>query len=55
MASLFVFMNGHEVGEYIQHRSGAQAFMYNDSWQNAEYAIPISLSTVGWTPSLRKK
>ncbi len=44
MASLFVFMNGHEVGEYIQHRSGAQEFIYNNSWLNAEYAIPISLS-----------
>lgn len=44
MASLFVFMNGHEVGEYIQHRNGAQEFVYSDSWQEAEYAIPISLS-----------
>ena len=44
MASLFVFMNGHEVGEYIQHRSGAQEFVYNESWQMATYAIPISLS-----------
>lgn len=44
MASLFVFMNGHEVGEYIQHRNGAQEFVYSDSWQKAEYAIPISLS-----------
>jgi len=44
MASLYVFMNGHAVGEYIQHRSGAQEFVYSDSWQNAEYAIPISLS-----------
>jgi len=44
MASLFVFMNGHEVGEYIQHRNGAQEFVYKDSWKNAEYAIPISLS-----------
>jgi serine/threonine-protein kinase HipA len=44
MASLFVFMNGHEVGEYIQHRNGAQEFVYSEAWQNAEYAIPISLS-----------
>ncbi len=44
MAALFVFMNGHNIGKYIQHRSGAQEFVYNDLWQNAEYAIPISLS-----------
>lgn len=44
MASLFVYMNGYEVGEYIQHRSGAQEFIYNDLWQSADYAIPISLS-----------
>ena len=44
MADLFVYMNGHEVGKYIQYRSGAQEFVYNDLWQNAEYAIPISLS-----------
>lgn len=44
MASLFVLMNGHEVGVYIQHRSGAQEFVYNESWRMAEYAIPISLS-----------
>jgi len=44
MADLFVFMNGHDVGRYIQHRSGAQEFVYNNLWQNAEYAIPISLS-----------
>lgn len=44
MADLFVYMNGHEVGKYIQHRSGAQEFVYNDLWQSAEYAIPISLS-----------
>ncbi|VAW69342.1 Toxin HigB / Protein kinase domain of HipA [hydrothermal vent metagenome] len=44
MASLYVFMNGHEVGEYIQRPGGAQEFVYRDSWQNAEYAIPVSLS-----------
>lgn len=44
MASLFVYMNGHEVGEYIQYRSRAEEFIYNDVWQSASYAIPISLS-----------
>lgn len=44
MATLYVFMNGHEVGEYIQHRSGAQEFVYSESWQNSGYATPISLS-----------
>ena len=44
MASLFVYMNGYEVGEYIQHRGGAQEFIYSDSWKSTDYAIPISLS-----------
>lgn len=26
MASLYVYMNGYEVGEYINHSSGAQEF-----------------------------
>lgn len=44
MASLFVYMNGYEVGEYIQRRSGAQEFIYSDSWLERKGAIPLSLS-----------
>ena len=44
MASLFVYMNGYEVGEYIQRRSGAQEFIYSDSWLNRKGAVPLSLS-----------
>jgi len=44
MASLFVYMNGYEVGEYIQRSNGAQEFVYSDSWLERKTAIPISLS-----------
>lgn len=45
MASLFVYMNGYEVGEYIQYKSGAQEFIYSDAWlAHGEIAIPLSLS-----------
>lgn len=44
MPSLFVYMNGYEVGEYIQRRSGAQEFVYSDSWAERKAAIPLSLS-----------
>jgi serine/threonine-protein kinase HipA len=45
MASLFVYMNGLEVGEYIQRRGGAQEFVYSDAWlERNELAIPLSLS-----------
>lgn len=44
MATLYVYMNGNEVGEYVQSRSGAQEFIYADSWMDNENAIPISLS-----------
>lgn len=44
MASLFIYMNGYEVGEYIQHRSGAQEFIYCDYWLNNKSAVPLSLS-----------
>lgn len=44
MASLFVYMNGNEVGEYIQHRGGEQEFKYHDSWLEQRGAIPLSLS-----------
>lgn len=45
MASLFIYMNGYEVGEYIQRSSGAQEFIYSDSWlEQGGTAIPLSLS-----------
>jgi serine/threonine-protein kinase HipA len=45
MASLFVYMNDYEVGEYIQHKSGAQEFIYSDAWiEHAALAVPLSLS-----------
>jgi serine/threonine-protein kinase HipA len=37
-------MNGYEVGEYIQRRSGAQEFNYFETWLENENAIPMSLS-----------
>ena len=44
MASLFAYMNGYEVGEYIQRRNGAQEFIYSDSWLERGGAVPLSLS-----------
>ncbi len=44
MASLFVYMNGYEVGEYIQRASGAQEFVYSSSWLERRAAVPLSLS-----------
>lgn len=45
MATLYVYMNGHQVGEYIQHKSGAQEFVYSDAWlRRGADAIPLSLS-----------
>jgi len=44
MASLYIYMNGYEVGEYIQHRSGAQEFIYSDTWLERSGAIPLSIS-----------
>lgn len=44
MASLYVYMNGFEVGEYINRSSGAQEFIYNDRWLEQAAAIPLSLS-----------
>jgi serine/threonine-protein kinase HipA len=44
MAILYVYMNGNEVGEYIQRRSGAQEFNYFDAWLENENSIPVSLS-----------
>jgi serine/threonine-protein kinase HipA len=44
MAALIVYMNGIEVGEYINHSSGAQEFIYNDNWLEQSAAVPLSLS-----------
>jgi len=44
MTSLFIYMNGYEVGEYMQHNSGAQEFRYCNSWYEHKNAIPLSLS-----------
>ncbi|VAW71251.1 Toxin HigB / Protein kinase domain of HipA [hydrothermal vent metagenome] len=44
MASLYVYMNGLVVGEYIQHKGGGQEFIYDDSWSDRRSAIPLSLS-----------
>ncbi len=44
MASLYLYMNGYEIGEYVQWSSGAQEFNYVDSWLERRDAIPISLS-----------
>ena len=45
MASLYVYMNGYEVGEYIQRGSGAQEFIYSDDWlERKGSAIPLSQS-----------
>lgn len=42
--SLFVYMNGEHVGEYIYHKSGAQEFYYSQNWLEHESPIPLSLS-----------
>ncbi len=44
MALLYVYMNGYEVGQYINHPSGAQEFIYSDAWLKEPAAIPLSLS-----------
>ncbi len=44
MSSLFIYMNGLEVGEYQQSRSGAQSFNYADSWIERNNPTPLSLS-----------
>lgn len=44
MASLFVYMNGYEVGEYTQEKNGAQHFIYSDSWLAQKGSVPLSLS-----------
>jgi len=44
MATLYVYMNGSEVGEYTQARNGEQQFSYADTWLANSKAIPVSLS-----------
>jgi serine/threonine-protein kinase HipA len=44
MASLFVYMNGYEVGEYLTQKSGAQQFIYCDAWLQHPAGIPLSIS-----------
>lgn len=44
MAALFIYMNGYEVGQYIQHRSGSQELIYSDDWLSRRGAVPLSLS-----------
>lgn len=44
MPTLYVYMNGYEVGEYIQRKSGAQEFNYFETWLENKNAIPMSLS-----------
>lgn len=44
MPKLYIYMNGYEVGEYIQSGSGAQEFSYFDTWLERSNAIPISIS-----------
>ena len=44
MASLFIYMNGREVGEYIRHRGGVHELVYSDSWLGLRGAMPLSLS-----------
>lgn len=44
MSSLFIYMNGYEVGEYSQKKNGAQYFIYSDSWLAQKAAVSLSLS-----------
>jgi len=44
MSSLFIYMNGLDVGEYRQSSSGAQSFNYSDSWIDRNNPTPLSLS-----------
>ena len=43
-SSLFIYMNGHEVGEYIQRSGGVNELVYNDAWLELRGALPLSLS-----------
>ena len=42
--SLFIYMNGRAVGEYIRHSGAAHELEYSDSWLGLKGAIPLSLS-----------
>lgn len=44
MASLFIYMNGYEVGEYVRRHGGVHELIYSDSWFGLKGAIPLSLS-----------
>lgn len=44
MASLYLYINGREVGEYIQRKQGVQELVYANSWLNLKGAMPLSLS-----------
>jgi len=44
MVTLYVYMNGYEVGEYSLKKNGSQIFTYYDSWLKRTNAIPLSLS-----------
>jgi len=44
MSSLYIYMNGHEVGELIEENRGTQEFKYTDTWLNLSGAVPLSLS-----------
>lgn len=42
---LYIYMNGYEVGEYIQQGSGAHEFIYSKTWlDRGNAAIPLSLA-----------
>ena len=43
-SSLFIYMNGHEVGEYIRRSGGVHELVYNDSWLELSGSLPLSLS-----------
>jgi len=43
-SSLFIYMNGHEVGEYIRRSGGVHELVYSDSWLELSGALPLSLS-----------
>ena len=39
-SSLFIHMNGREVGEYIRHSGGVHELVYCDSWLGLRGAMP---------------
>ena len=43
-SSLFIYMNGYEVGEYIRRSGGVHELVYHDSWLGLKGALPLSLS-----------